>query len=107
MIVIGNIVRKYLTVATPLDILYFGGTMVKKIDILKKEMFSGNWRKALSIAAKFPRLGEHKDFIILAHEAYEHPDFYKSLGKNVEFLKLSGKKALIDRYFNGDYELFR
>ena len=53
---------------------------MKKIDILKNAMASNDWEKALSVASKFPRLGEHKNSIIRAHEAIVNPRFYSQLG---------------------------
>lgn len=41
-----------------------------KISILREHMAAGRWQKAISIAAKFPRLGEHKETILRAHGAY-------------------------------------
>ncbi len=69
-----------------------------KLEQLKHQMNKGNWRKALSIAAKFPRLGDDKDTIALAHEAYEHPQFYKQLGHDIDALISNGIDALIKRY---------
>lgn len=73
---------------------------MKKIDILKAAMENNNWRLALSIASKFPRLGEFKSIIITAHEAFEHPDFYIQLKKDPEVLISAGIEALKKRYNN-------
>lgn len=69
-----------------------------KLDKLLEAMAAQDWRKALSIAAKFPRLGDHKDAIIRAHEAYEHPDFYQQLGHDISQLIQIGIDALNQRY---------
>jgi hypothetical protein len=61
-------------------------------------MAAGEWRRALSLAAKFPRLGTHKNAIVDAHEAYTHPDFYRQLGKDVDAVIQAGIAALKDRY---------
>ena len=76
--------------------------MEKKIDLLKKEMQAENWRKALSIAAKFPRLGIERDAIIKGHEAFEHPEFYKQLKKDPEEMIAEGIAALKRRYKYSD-----
>ncbi len=39
----------------------------RKIDKLAAHMRSGNWQAALSLAAKFPRLGAHATVIRRAH----------------------------------------
>ena len=43
--------------------------MDKKIDKLRCAMERGDWRKALAMASRFPRLGPEADAIRLAHEA--------------------------------------
>lgn len=72
--------------------------MLKKIDILKNAMISNDWGKALSVASKFPRLGEHKDAIIRAHEALVNPRFYSQLGFNIQSVIQEGIQALQERY---------
>lgn len=71
---------------------------MKKIDLLKNAMSSHDWKKALSIASKFPRLGEHKDEIIRAHEALVNPRFYSQLGFNIDEIIQNGIRALQERY---------
>src|SRR5438046_1449488 len=53
-----------------------------KISQLKAAMRARNWELALRIAARFPRLGEHKAAIVRAHEAYSHGRFYEQLGQD-------------------------
>ena len=72
--------------------------MQTKLSILRKHMDAGDWTAALSLAAKFPRLGEHKEAIRLGHEATNHGAFYKQLGMNPDELRTSGIKALKQRY---------
>jgi hypothetical protein len=71
---------------------------VKKIDLLRDAMSKNDWKRALSIAAKFPRLGEHKEQIIRGHEAYTNPRFYSQLGREPEHLIAEGIDALKERY---------
>ena len=72
--------------------------MGKKLDILLKHIENKNFDKALSLAAKFTRLGKHKNAIILGHEARVHRDMYRQLGKKPDELIKDGIKALLDRY---------
>lgn len=72
--------------------------MKKKIDTLRALINEGNFSKALALAAKFPRLGEHRDAIVLGHEARVHRSIYKQLGRDPDKLVAEGIKALIARY---------
>lgn len=72
--------------------------MLKKIDLLINAMKLEDWKKALSIAAKFHDLGVYKADIVRAHECIHYPDFYKQLGKNPEKLIQKGITALKIRY---------
>jgi len=47
----------------------------RKTDILKQIMAAGDWPGALSLASKFPRLGEHKVAITRDHGAITNPGF--------------------------------
>jgi lipopolysaccharide biosynthesis regulator YciM len=47
-------------------------------------MKHNDWQKAISIAAKFPRLGDAKVAIERAQMAYTNPRFLVQLGRNVE-----------------------
>lgn len=72
--------------------------LVKKIDILRGHMQAGRWDDAIRLAAKFPRLGEHKVAITRAADAINHPDFHRQLGRDIQQLVEAGKAALIARY---------
>lgn len=69
-----------------------------KITLLRAAMRDGDWALALRIAARFPRLGVHKEAIERAHQAYANPRFYEQLGHKLETLKAIGRRALIERY---------
>ena len=69
-----------------------------KIAQLRAAMRSDDWQLALRIAARFPRLGEHRAAIVRAHEAYTNPRLYRQLGYDIEKLKADGRRALIARY---------
>jgi hypothetical protein len=70
----------------------------KKISLLKAAAETGDWRRAISIAAKFARLGAHKERITRAHNAFEKPNFNKQIGKDPTSLVIDGVKALKERY---------
>ena len=74
--------------------------MQTKASRLKDFMLAGEWDKALSLAAKFPKLGEHKDAIVKGHEANVHASFYSQLGKDPAKLRMAGIEALQQRYAN-------
>ena len=71
---------------------------VKKIDTLRQLMQQNDWQKALSLAAKFPRLGKERNAILDAHGAYTNPRFAAQMGKDLDALKLGGINALRARY---------
>ncbi|WP_374349186.1 hypothetical protein [Chitinimonas sp.] len=72
--------------------------METKLSVVKQHMQAGNWQKAISLAARFPRLDRHRDAILNAHTAYIHPHFLSQLGKDVAAAKEEGRLALIDRF---------
>lgn len=72
--------------------------METKLSKLVTAMREGRHDDALSIAAKFPELGDHKARIVRGHEANKHARFYKSLGKDVEALRQDGIQAIRERY---------
>jgi hypothetical protein len=69
-----------------------------KLDTLKAAANAGDWRKALSIAARFPRLGAHRNAILDAHTAYTNPRFMVQIGRDVNACIEAGKLALIAAY---------
>jgi len=69
-----------------------------KIDALRKAAAAGDWRTALRIAARFPRLGEHKAAITRAWTAYQYPTFYRQLGQCADTHIAAGIAALRARY---------
>ena len=73
-------------------------SMETKLSRLKKLMAKDDWKRALSMASKFPRLGEHKNDIQRGHQAYVNPGSYEKLGFNISVLKDKGRDALIACY---------
>lgn len=72
--------------------------METKVSVVRERMAAGDWPKAIALAAKFPRLGEHRDAITRAHMAITNPAFVRGIRKDPDALIEAGKAALIDRY---------
>lgn len=72
--------------------------MKTKLSSLKEAAHRGNWRLAISIANKFPRLGIYKEAITRANLAYTNPRFLVQIGKDVDLCINAGKVALIEAY---------
>ena len=70
----------------------------KKIDLLHNAMNAKDWKKAVSIAARFPRLGEAKEAIERAQMAYTNPRFLVQLGRDVDTCISNGITALLTFY---------
>lgn len=74
--------------------------LVKKTDIVREAVSAGQWKKALSIAKGF-RLGITKDqqnAIIRAYECIVHPEFYTSIGVDLQDAICAGKAVLSELY---------
>ena len=72
--------------------------METKLQTLKNAAASGDWQKAFAIAARFPRLGAHRNAILDAHSAYTNPRFLAQIGRDVNACSEAGKLALIAAY---------
>lgn len=72
--------------------------METKLSKLKACAAADDWAGALRIAAKFPRLGDHKPAIVRAHECLVNPAFYRQLGRDPEACVKDGITALRVRY---------
>ena len=57
-------------------------------------MRAEDWTRALSLAAKFRMLGRHRAAIHRAHQARQHPSFYRGMGRDPERLVAEGITAL-------------
>ena len=66
--------------------------------MIRSYMASRDWRRAISTAARLPRLGQHRNAILDAHNAFVRPDWARSLGKGPEALITAGIKALRERF---------
>lgn len=72
--------------------------MIPKIVQLRAAMSSDDWRQAVSIAAKFPRLGKARDAVLAAREAFERPEFQRQIGRDPAAIIEAGKIALRVQY---------
>lgn len=69
-----------------------------KASIVKEHMAAGRWQEAIRLAARFPRLDEHRAAILDAHGAYTNPRFLAQIGRDIAALKEAGREALINRF---------
>ena len=69
-----------------------------KLDTLKAAAAAGDWQRAVAIAARFPRLGAHRNAVLDAHSAYTNPRFLVQVGRDVDACIAAGKSALIAAY---------
>jgi hypothetical protein len=72
--------------------------MKTKLSLVVEAIKKDDFKKALSIAAKFSDLGEFKSEIVRAHECITNPRFYESIGVDVNEAIEIGKKSLLIRY---------
>ena len=72
--------------------------MKTKLDTLKEAFIAKDYKKAISIASKFPRLGNEKDVIKLAQDCITNPSFYKQLGYSIDDSVKAGINALSIKY---------
>jgi hypothetical protein len=69
-----------------------------KLDTLKTAAAAGDWQKAIAIAARFPRLGAHRNAILDAHMAFTNPRFLAQVRRDPAACIEAGKLALIAAY---------
>jgi hypothetical protein len=72
--------------------------MRTKLATLKELWATDKYRKALKLAAGWPRLGKHRDAIQLGWSAVSNPDFYREIGKDPDELYVAGLTSLAKRY---------
>lgn len=71
--------------------------MLRKSDMVRRYVASGEYRKALRIAKEF-RLGiskEDSEAMKRGYEAMLYPDFYKQLGQDTDRIEQKGVETLI------------
>lgn len=72
--------------------------MQTKLSQVKAAYESGNFKKAIQIAAKFHDLGQERAAILDAHIALTNPRWTIQLNKNIDATIDAGIKALALRY---------
>ena len=72
--------------------------MDTKLSAVTAAMDAGDWQRAIALAAKFPRLGAHRNAILDAHGAYTNPRFLTQIGRDVGACIEAGKEALRTAY---------
>ena len=72
--------------------------METALDRLKALWADGEYRKAIKLAASWPRLGEHKAAIERGWAAASNPAFYRQLRKDPVALYHKGLVAVAARY---------
>lgn len=72
--------------------------MQTKLNTLKQRAAAGDWHGALSIAAKFGRLGEQRNAILDADMAIKHPSFTRQIKKDPQTLIDAGIAALKSKF---------
>jgi hypothetical protein len=69
-----------------------------KTSIIRAHMASGDWRKAIGVASRLPRLDKHREAILDAQGAYTNERFYRQIHKDPSLLIAAGHAALVDRF---------
>ena len=69
-----------------------------KASRLRALMRAGKWQRALALANSFGRLGPDDRVIRTAHDAAQHGQFYRQIGRDPDVLIAAGVDALLDRY---------
>ena len=74
------------------------GNLVSASEELRQLWDAGEYRKALKLAASWPRLGEHADAIRGGWAATSNPNFYAQLGHDPDADYAAGLAAVAARY---------
>ncbi len=69
-----------------------------KLDTLRAAAIAGDWRTAVAIAARFPRLGAIRGAVLDAHMAYTNPRFLRQIGRCPDAAIAAGRSAIIAAY---------
>jgi hypothetical protein len=71
---------------------------ITKLSQVKAFLESGDTTSALRMAAKFPRLGDHKERITRAWAAHSNPETYAAMGWDVAAVVADGIVAIRERF---------
>jgi hypothetical protein len=69
-----------------------------KTSIIRGHIAAGDWRNAIRVAARLPRLDKHREAVLDAQGAYTNPGFYAQIGKDAATLIEAGAAALRERF---------
>lgn len=69
--------------------------METKSDLIRRALRANDTKKAIAIAARFPRLGARRAAILDAHMAYTNPRFCVALHKDPAELIDAGRIAIV------------
>jgi hypothetical protein len=69
-----------------------------KLNRVLAYMDGGDWRAAISLAAKFGQLGRHKEAILRAQSAINNPGFYTQIGHDLDAIMARGREAMRARF---------
>jgi hypothetical protein len=72
--------------------------MDTKLSELKAAAARDDWQTAVSIAARFPRLGAIRNAVLDAHTAFQNPRFLRQIGRDPQAAIDAGRAALIAAY---------
>lgn len=72
--------------------------MDTKLSAVRAAMDAGDWTTAIRLAARFPRLGAHREAILDAHTAITNPRWTLGLRRDPAADIEAGRLALMDRY---------
>lgn len=74
------------------------GKLVTATEELTRLWGAGQYRKALKLAASWPKLGDHEDAIRAGWAAASNPNFYRQLDKDPAADYAAGLAAVAARY---------
>ena len=72
--------------------------MITKTKLINKLLAKGEESKALTVASRLARLGEHRDDILRAKAAKLSPALYTQMGYNVSDVIDQGHRAVYRRF---------
>lgn len=78
--------------------MVYNSVMISKTKLINKLLAKGEESKALTVASRLARLGEHRDDILRAKAAKLSPELYTQMGYNVRDVIDQGHIAVYRRF---------
>lgn len=78
--------------------MVYNSVMISKTKLINKLLAKGEESKALTVASRLARLGEHRDDILRAKAAKLSPGLYTQMGYNVRDVIERGHIAVYRRF---------